>query len=155
MPASRIVPYVDIGDMRDAQRMEGGYDVVVNCTRDIQFTRGPREYSAIRVPVDDDGNERAWHHTLVATVPAVVDHMDGWVKQRKRILVHCAAGMQRSPMVVACYLMSRYSITPDQAVNFIREKRPIAFTPAVNFRGFLKLFYVARLSGIPALPPPP
>jgi hypothetical protein len=41
------------------------------------------------------------------------------------VLVHCDAGISRSPMVVAAYLMRLHHWTRDQALDFLRQKRPI------------------------------
>ncbi|KAI6649715.1 Phosphatidylglycerophosphatase and protein-tyrosine phosphatase 1-like isoform X1 [Oopsacas minuta] len=41
----------------------------------------------------------------------------------KSVYVHCKAGRGRSTTVVACYLMDKHGITPDEAVMRIRERR--------------------------------
>lgn len=40
------------------------------------------------------------------------------------VYIHCKAGRTRSATLVGCYLMQRYSWTPEQAVNHMKEKRP-------------------------------
>jgi atypical dual specificity phosphatase len=40
------------------------------------------------------------------------------------VYVHCKAGRTRSATLVACYLMQIHSWTPQQSVQFIKEKRP-------------------------------
>lgn len=40
------------------------------------------------------------------------------------IYVHCKAGRTRSATLVGCYLMDQYGMTPDEAVNLMKEKRP-------------------------------
>ncbi|KAH7643814.1 protein-tyrosine phosphatase mitochondrial 1-like protein [Dermatophagoides farinae] len=40
------------------------------------------------------------------------------------IYVHCKAGRTRSATLVACYLIMAYNLSPESAVNFIRDKRP-------------------------------
>lgn len=47
--------------------------------------------------------------------------------QRKKgnsVYVHCKAGRTRSATLVACYLMQRHNWSPEEAVEFIRTKRP-------------------------------
>jgi len=44
--------------------------------------------------------------------------------EKKRVLVHCHAGKGRTGVVIACYLMFKYHIKSDEAVNKVREKRP-------------------------------
>jgi atypical dual specificity phosphatase len=43
---------------------------------------------------------------------------------RGTVYVHCKAGRTRSATVVACYLIQRYSFTPEQAINRLIELRP-------------------------------
>jgi protein-tyrosine phosphatase len=59
------------------------------------------------------------------------------------MLVHCAAGMQRSAACVAMFLMATRNMTPDQAIAFIKERREIAFHPSANFYQSMEGFYRA------------
>jgi atypical dual specificity phosphatase len=40
------------------------------------------------------------------------------------VYVHCKAGRTRSATLVACYLIQRHRWSPEEAVEFIRQKRP-------------------------------
>ena len=40
------------------------------------------------------------------------------------IYVHCKAGRTRSATLVGCYLMSKNGMTPEEAVEVMRSKRP-------------------------------
>ena len=51
----------------------------------------------------------------------------------KCILVHCMAGMQRSAAAVAFTLIAYHHIHALDAMRFIKNIRPIAFTPRANF----------------------
>ena len=61
------------------------------------------------------------------------------------VLVHCAAGMQRSAAVVAMMLIAKYRCTTKEAIAYIKTRRPIAFMINANFypsiTGFEKIFY--------------
>ncbi|KAI5451020.1 tyrosine protein phosphatase yvh1 [Naganishia albida] len=59
------------------------------------------------------------------------------------VLVHCQAGMSRSATVVAAYLMKTLNIPPEEAVEMIREKRPVVY-PSETFREQLALWYKAK-----------
>ncbi|KAF6217111.1 hypothetical protein GE061_001464, partial [Apolygus lucorum] len=39
------------------------------------------------------------------------------------VYVHCKAGRTRSATLVGCYLMSKHGWTPEEAVEFMRQKR--------------------------------
>jgi protein-tyrosine phosphatase len=45
--------------------------------------------------------------------------------------------MQRSAAITAMYLIAKTGMTWQQAIQFIRNIRPIAFTPAANFKDSL------------------
>mmetsp|Transcript_32759 Transcript_32759/g.58692 ORF Transcript_32759/g.58692 Transcript_32759/m.58692 type:complete len:236 (-) Transcript_32759:1421-2128(-) len=46
------------------------------------------------------------------------------VSAGKRTYVHCKAGRGRSATVVVCYMVRHKGMTPEEAVEFVREKRP-------------------------------
>lgn len=52
--------------------------------------------------------------------------IDNAVSKGENILVHCYAGMSRSPTIVAAYLMLKYNMTADQALEQIKHGRNIA-----------------------------
>lgn len=41
------------------------------------------------------------------------------------ILVHCGAGMERSPLATAAWMVRHYGCTLDESYNLLKEKRPI------------------------------
>jgi protein-tyrosine phosphatase len=43
---------------------------------------------------------------------------------QKKVLVHCGAGIERSPLTVACYLAHYHEKSMDDAYKIIQEKRP-------------------------------
>ena len=53
-------------------------------------------------------------------------------QERRNVLIHCHAGMQRSTVVVAAYLVQYGNMTPKQAVKYIIQRRPIAFHNGAN-----------------------
>jgi protein tyrosine/serine phosphatase len=104
--------------------------VVFNCTKTLPFANGVRRM--YRVPVDDNleaeeiFNMGAW---AAETQTKLVREY----KAGRTILVHCHAGMQRSAAVVAMFLITMTGMTADEAIAFVKSKRPVAFFPAVNF----------------------
>ncbi len=49
--------------------------------------------------------------------------LDLAVFQGQKTLVHCSAGVSRSPTLVAAYLIKRFEATSEQAINFLRSRR--------------------------------
>lgn len=141
-PADEIVPGLWLGNRTaalDAKwQGEKGIKCVFNCTKDIPFL--PNVQRKYRVPVDDNlqaneiRNLELWSYEVVYKITR--EYQTG-----QPLLVHCAAGMQRSAACVAMFLMATRNMNPDQAIEFIRSKRGIAFRPWANFRPAIEGFY--------------
>lgn len=144
-PADEIVPGLWLGNRNAALGDDFIRDkrikTVFNCTKDIAF-----HYSVVRrfrVPVDDNleaeeiRNLGLWSYEIVYKIAAELRRAQG---EGGAILVHCAAGMQRSAACTAMYLIATKNITTDQAIHDIQSKRPIAFTPGVNFERAIRDF---------------
>ena len=143
--AHEIIPRIWLGNRRAAlspQWLQShGITVVMNCTKDIPFSpdtavAGRRIY---RISIDDslrdpDINFLAQSSEEVAYT-LLAEYQSG-----STILVHCAAGMQRSAAATAMLLMTLNRWSADQAISYIRGIRPIAFTPGVNFRRSLDYY---------------
>lgn len=147
--ADEIVPGLWLGNRAAALDPEflkaNRIKAVFNCTKDIPFEASVQR--RFRVPVDDNlqeeeiRNMELWSYEIVYKI---AHEMRRAHKEGDAILVHCAAGMQRSAAATAMYLIAMQNITTDQAIAYIKSKRPIAFFPSANFeksiRGFERAF---------------
>jgi len=59
--------------------------------------------------------------------------------QRNVVLVHCLAGMSRSATVVVAYLLATTSMNTQEAISFVRSRRPI-IQPNYGFEKQLKVW---------------
>jgi len=57
----------------------------------------------------------------------------------KRILIHCEQGISRSPTIVISYLMKYHHKTLREALNLVKERRPIA-SPNIGFMHQLQAY---------------
>ena len=65
--------------------------------------------------------------------------------RKHSVLIHCEMGMQRSAAIVAAYLMKYYGMNPDEAIQFIKDRRIVAFKTRVTFlEALYKLEYELR-----------
>ncbi|XP_070166791.1 uncharacterized protein Ptpmt1 isoform X4 [Polyergus mexicanus] len=60
------------------------------------------------------------------------------------VYVHCKAGRTRSATLVACYLIIKNNWTPEEAVNYMRTKRPHILLHTVQWSA-LKQFYAEHI----------
>ena len=118
---------------------------IINCTPSLpnKFIKaGIIKY--VRIPVDDSLKVTDINQ-MTAWLPFVVDSLRQLHHtERRNVLVHCHAGMQRSAIVVAAYLVRYAGMTPSQATKFIVKKRPIAFMSLYappNFEKSINAFY--------------
>ena len=140
--AHEIVPGIWLGNKRaalnDKWLKHNNITVVFNATKDIPFC--PSIKKQYRIPVDDNlqpeeiRNMTHWSHE---TVYKVIEEQN----RGNKILIHCAAGMQRSAAIVAMYLISTHGMSCNQTITFIQGIRPIAFRPNPNFNDSITEFY--------------
>jgi predicted protein tyrosine phosphatase len=104
--------------------------VVFNCTKNLPFS--PIIPIKYRIPVDDNlqeseiRNMELWSGEIAYKI--ISEHIEG-----KTILVHCAAGRQRSAASVAFTLIALLKMRALDAMKMIKEKRSVAFFPRANF----------------------
>ena len=55
---------------------------------------------------------------------------------RSGVLIHCHAGVSRSPTIAVAYLMKRYPVAMAEAYKFVKARRSI-ISPNLNFMGQL------------------
>ena len=140
--ANEIIPRVWLGNRFaawDAQWLkEKNIKAIFNCTKDLHFIDGV-DATRYRVPVDDNLKPEEINNMTLWT-PEIAYKTAHEYHQGKNILIHCAAGMQRSAAVATILLIT---VTGERApilMSHIRRKRPITFVPQVNFRQSIEYY---------------
>jgi rhodanese-related sulfurtransferase len=132
--ADMIVPRIWLGNkiasMDESFLRQNGIETVFNCTKDLPFHSSMRR--RYRVPVDDNLEEEEIRNMELWSFEIIYKLLLEY-KQGNTILVHCAAGMQRSAAVVAMFLMVFSGMKHEDAMQYIKERRPIAFYKNANF----------------------
>jgi len=139
--ADEIIPRLWLGNAKSSMDenfiRQHNIVVVFNCTKNLPFS--PIIPIKYRIPVDDNLEEQEirnmelWSDEIAYKI--IKEYMEG-----KTILVHCAAGMQRSAASVAFMLIAHYKMRALDAMKFIKEKRNIAFYPRANFGRSIDFF---------------
>lgn len=143
-PAHEILPGLWLGNRGASQDLdflrEKQITAIFNCTKDIPFRQGVHpSMHQYRIPLDDnlqpDELRNLEHWSWEVAYKIAKERASG-----NRILVHCHAGMQRSAASVAIYLIATYRCTTDEAIAFLKQRRPVAFYGNVNFYKSIKGF---------------
>jgi protein-tyrosine phosphatase len=135
--ANFVVPGIylgDIGSLKSLAKCEEEEQkdwVVVSLleereSKDVTFPEYVEERILLNVPDDPDYNILEYAH-------AVYKFIDESLEKDKTILIHCAAGISRSPTVLAYYLMVSRGINVGDALDIIRLARP-TIGPNYGFR---------------------
>lgn len=88
----------------------------------------------LRIPIDDSLRD-----DLLAWIPEALKFIDGAINSGHSVLVHCAAGISRSPALAVAYIMYHLGMDLDHAYRFVKERRP-TISPNFNFLGQLQHF---------------
>lgn len=126
---NKITDYLYLGNI-DSLKEQDKFYLIVNCTKHIPLATKCKEI--IRIYVDDHPTE-CDNMMKFMNNTHVLEKIHQCRMNQQPVLIHCHAGMQRSAGVLACYLIHFYKMTPDEAIRFIKSKRPIAFYPEANF----------------------
>ena len=136
--AHRIAPRLYIGSLPPESLREHGFDVVVLCAREHQDLE--IDVITLRAPLDD--HEKVKIDPMDMSMALLVaQYIHSYRKKGARVLVTCAAGVNRSSFVAALSLIHG-GWTPSGAIERIRECRvpPIGLTPLSN-RQFVNLLH--------------
>ena len=76
-------------------------------------------------------------YDMAAAIPLAMAFIAKAKAMNQKILIHCHMGISRSATVIISYLMAFHGISLDNAIGFLRHKRPI-INPNPGFIGFLK-----------------
>lgn len=139
--AHEIIPRLWLGNRHAALDSDWlaqqNIQVVFNATKNIPFH--PNIVHQYRIPVDDN-LEEVEINNMTRWSPEIVYKVLHEYNTGKTILVHCAAGMQRSAAIVAMTLIAMTRKPKDEVIANIRMKRRIAFFPAINFEKSIDRF---------------
>ncbi len=140
--ANEIIPRLWLGNRNAALDLnwiqQHGITSVFNATKDIPFAEGSVT-EKYRIPVDDNLEESEIIN-MAKWSPEIVYNVLKAYQGGNHILIHCAAGMQRSAAITAMTLIALKGMTTDQAIAFIKSRRQIAFYPAANFYKSIQMF---------------
>ena len=70
---------------------------------------------------------------LISSFDECVDFINDGAKKGYATLVHCAAGISRSATICIAYMIKQQGMGADEALEYVRSRRPIV-CPNAGFR---------------------
>ncbi|CAG9322936.1 unnamed protein product [Blepharisma stoltei] len=74
------------------------------------------KYYYVRLRDEEDEN-------LIDELPDAIYFINRQILKGEKVLVHCVAGVSRSPAIVIAYLMAKHNIFYEEAYGFVKSKR--------------------------------
>lgn len=97
-----------------------GIDVILSLTEEPLPQEWIRElgFEYHHVPIEDHSAPSP--EVLKEAVNSILSA----ISRRRKVLVHCAAGLGRTGTVLAAYMIAQHKLTPEEAIKKVRELRP-------------------------------
>lgn len=134
-PASEVTPYLYLGNLKDASDLEAlerlGVDHVLNVTSvEPSYATSPRIIYK-QLVAHDNG-----YQNLKQYFDEAFDFIDSARLGGGAVLIHCQAGVSRSPTIAVAYLIKHSPMSMVEAYKFVKSRRQI-ISPNLNFMGQL------------------
>jgi len=115
---NKIIDNLYIGDAQDSVLFDKEFPTgVILCVLEQRPSIEPD--NAFHVPIKTDSG-----HVHTEQLDKVSTFIDAMLKTDRKILVHCMAGIERSPLAVAYFLSHYFGMTIEQAYQLVKKGRP-------------------------------
>ena len=112
---SQILDNLYLGNLDDALNVPP--DFVIVCVLEYQPPNEPK--GAYRFPFLEGGLAN------VKVLDEFADFVDKLLSEGRKVLVHCAMGVERSPLAVVWYLHKKKGMSIPEAYAFVKTKRSV------------------------------
>jgi len=146
-PASQVTPFLFLGNMKDASDAEAlsrlGIDHVLNVTAVNPAYDMAETITYKQLQAADNG-----YQNLKQYFEEAFDFIDLARSRGGAVLIHCQAGVSRSPTIAVAYLIKQFPMSLVDAYKFVKSRRSI-ISPNLNFMGQLLEFEQGILKSFP------
>lgn len=132
-----IIPFLFLGNDKDAEHVSIDTRLIINCSKNIPFFS--YDSTNIRIPIDDTPDD-ADVLLDVWTQTDLFDNIINHIMQSRNVLVHCQMGRQRSAATIAAFLIKTLRLSKNDAIKLIKSKSREAFFPEPTFDYILTSF---------------
>jgi atypical dual specificity phosphatase len=136
-----IIPNLYLGNINCSNDIlfliENNIQGIVNCTIDEPFSNYFYDKNKIRLSINDSKELENIEKFKIDIINGI-NFIDNCINENKNVYVHCYFGLMRSATVVTGYLIKKYNIPYKDAINIVKEKRPMALSSLYNFNEVLE-----------------
>jgi protein-tyrosine phosphatase len=139
--SNMIIPNLYLGNISSANDIDflqqNNIQAIINCTINEPFNDYFEDKNTFRLAINDSrdtDNISTFKSEIISCIEFIESNLD----DNKAVYVHCYWGLMRSATVIAGYLIKKYNITHEDAIQIIKEQRPMAILPVYNFNEVLK-----------------
>jgi dual specificity MAP kinase phosphatase len=133
-PMTEILDGLFIGSESNAQNLDelSSEDIryIVNVTSHVPLYHSD-QFHYYHIPADDTQKQN-----LLDYFDQAYTFISNAIENNEKVLVHCVAGISRSPAIVISFLMRYAHMNMNDAYEFVKTKRSIV-SPNLNFMGQL------------------
>lgn len=133
-PMTHIIDGLYIGSESNAKSLEelSSEQIrnIVNVTSHVPLYHS-EQFQYCHLPADDTQKQ-----SLLEYFDRAYSFIHHAIENNEKVLVHCVAGISRSPAIVIGFLMRYAKMTMNDAYEFVKRKRAIV-SPNLNFMGQL------------------
>ena len=135
-----IVPKIYLGNIKESQNLsflnKHNIQAIINCTENEPFHEYFDDKLKMRVSINDSrSNDNI--NNFKTQIDDTLDFIDKCLADDKNIYIHCYWGLMRSATIVASYIIKKYRIPKQDAINIVKEVRPAALSSIYNFNEVL------------------
>ena len=115
---------------------------IVNCSNEIEFHEYFNDKHIFRLSINDNKdpeNIKKFQENIFDALKFI----DNEINKKRVVLVHCYFGLMRSATVIAAYLIVKYKMSVNDAIEFLKKKNKMVFNRGYNFIEILE--YVHKI----------
>ncbi len=116
---NQIINNLYVGDIEDSIKFDELYPTtgVILCVLEDRPPQEPNNAGHVAIKTESE-------HVHTEQLDKVYTFIDAMLKTDHHVLVHCMAGIERSPLTVAYFLTKHYGMTIEKAYEIVKKARP-------------------------------
>ncbi|XP_033101932.1 tyrosine-protein phosphatase vhp-1-like isoform X2 [Anneissia japonica] len=132
---TKILSFLHLGSQQDVMNQDlmhvNGINYVLNISKTCPAPKYVPEANFCRIPIHDNYCEK-----ILPFLQEAMAFIDKARSANGAVIIHCYAGISRSPTVAIAYIMQHLNMTSEEAYRYVKDKRP-TISPNFNFLGQL------------------